>query len=194
MKTKLIISGALIFLTGLTACKKDSKQPSNISGGDATVTFTVNGGGFTNKLITINGNKEVSDNELVYFPNWDFSKIVISDRSSERENAENEIDIFIEGKSTGSQDFGTKFSNGTGPQEDVNVILTLTKNSQRSTYASDYAFGHSEGKISVTKFSDVGDAVEGDFKGALHSQETDDIITISSGHFILPRHPDVAEH
>jgi hypothetical protein len=193
IRKSYVIAGMLIII--ISACKKTSSTPAN--GGAATVSFTINGDGYVNQNITISSAGTNPESAAVYFNKWDFTRGSIDDRVSATTEDKNRFSLYIDGKKTGQQTLGTDFANTAGPFTYVSILLDLTgKDGTKRDYVyQDNTFSGDPlppgSTISITKYGAVNDSIEGDFEGALFNTDNQQIITITNGHFKIPRGGDI---
>lgn len=185
-----IILGTVLASSSLGACKKNDNSSQSPAPGQAKVSFTINGDGYSSRTITIIGTTEES--EGVYFSKYGFTMCNIGDKPNIESNDINSFAAYFNGNTTGSQNIGTEFSNKLGPQEVVNITFDLTRDGTSSTYGiNESNYSRTPGMINVTKYEQVKGTIEAYFSGTLINADTGDSVKITQGHFVVPRNEDL---
>ena len=169
-----------LFVLSLTACKQD-EESELLSG---TVTFTLNGDGFTNQTFTENvtsAEAPVAESGVY----GDATLLAVGTYTQGDENR-NYWSGYVEGKTTGTYAWDNSLN------ARVNSCQVLVWDNNQEVSYLHYVFGEAaSGTTVITEFGNVGGRIEGTFSGTLYNSDTDAPVAITNGKFSVVRKEDV---
>ena len=164
----------------LTACEQDEESAPLVG----TVTFTLNGDGFTNQTFTENVTSAAAPvaESGVY---GDATLLAAGTYTRSDENR-NYWSGYVAGTMAGTYAWANSLDARVNSCQ-----VQVWKNNQEISYLH-YAFGdNASGSTIITKFGDVGERIEGTFSGTLYNSDTDAPVTVTNGKFSVTRKEDV---
>lgn len=191
-KTQLLIAFVLLIAVTLASCSKDKNDANNGNNnnnpGKDSVTFVINGGTFTNKLITFHSDSKQPQNGA-FTGNSGYLKINFTDAPPGGSVITTGLDIALPHAATGKTNVGDPINNTIPGNIDKQAyfLLQLQDNGANKYLNWDHkAPTQTPGTITITKFGSVNGVVEGDFQGTLLDSKNVKYI-ITKGHFVATR-------
>jgi hypothetical protein len=190
-KTQFLIAFALLIAVTLASCSKDKNDANNGNNnnnpGKDSVTFTINGGTFKNKVITIHADSKQPQNGA-FAGNSGYLKINLTDTPPGGTSVKYALDIAFPHAATGKANVNDPITNSIPGNMDKTAyfLLQLQENGANRILDRDHdSPKQTPGTISITKCDSVNGVVEGDFQGTLVDNDVKYVIT--KGHFVATR-------
>lgn len=184
-RSRSVLFASLVLGLALNSCKKTNDAPGGSGAFTAKATFTIDGDGFKKQAITITGVKGAGLNYCYYSSKDDVTGVGIDDAPTINIQAKNSVTIIFNGDKPGAQDAGDDINGGPYSSVYFQVMVTSTSGVQHTYLFEDAS--NTPGKITITKFGNPLDTVEGTFSGTLVDENGDPNIKITNGTFSITR-------
>jgi len=191
-KNQFLIAFALLIAVTLASCSKDKNDANNGNNtgksSNDSVIYTINGGTFTNKVITFHSDSKQAQNGA-FVGNSGYLKINLTDTPPGGTSVNTALDIALPHAATGKTNVSDPITNnipGGVLDKKAYFLLQLQENGANRILDWDHNTPtQTPGTITVTKFESVNGVVEGDFQGTLVDNNVKYVIT--KGHFVVTR-------
>lgn len=163
--TRILFFLAVSFiLIPFSGCSDDDAVVTPTPTNNTEVTFTVNGGAYSNKSFTIQGNSAA-----VYDPNEKLTGITFAGKEGTKNIS---CTIGWGGTSTGTRSWGTN-----NPHDSASVEFM----------DDTYIYSSEQGTLTITEFGAVGGYVKGTFSGSFSLFLSGQTVTVTNGKFTAKR-------